>query len=155
MELVSFDYVAHAVREEAVDIILSDHHFWGGLRRSQSLAGIAETFGLGLSMHSNSHVGISLAAMVHLASAAPNLDYACNTHCPWKDPADDVIRPGALAFVNGAVIVPTAPGLGVELDRDALARLREQYLACGLRSRDDTGYMQSIHSDYELKGPRW
>ena len=155
MCVVSFDDVAPAVREEAVDVILSDHHFWGGLRRSQALAGITETFGLGLSMHSNSHLGISLAAMVHLASATPNLDYACDTHWPWKDAGEDVVVPGVLSFTNGSVAVPTAPGLGVELDRDALARLHEQYLACGLRNRDDTGYMQSIQPDYELQSPRW
>ncbi|PXA72246.1 glucarate dehydratase family protein [Cryobacterium arcticum] len=155
MCVVSFDDVAPAVAAGSVDVILSDHHFWGGLRRSQALAGITETFDLGLSMHSNSHLGISLAAMVHLASATPNLDYACDTHWPWKDAAEDVIVPGALGFENGSVRVPTLPGLGVELDRDALARLHEQYLACGLRNRDDTGYMQRIQPDYELVSPRW
>jgi glucarate dehydratase len=155
MCVVSFDDVAPAVAAGSVDVILSDHHFWGGLRRSQALAGITETFNLGLSMHSNSHLGISLAAMVHLASATPNLDYACDTHWPWKDAAEDVILPGALGFENGSVRVPTLPGLGVELDRDALARLHEQYLACGLRNRDDTGYMQRIQPDYELVSPRW
>jgi glucarate dehydratase len=44
-----------------------------------------------LSMHSNSHLGISLAAMVHLAAASPNLTYACDTHWPWKAAEDDVI----------------------------------------------------------------
>ena len=155
MCVVSFGDVAPAVAAGAVDVILSDHHFWGGLRRSQSLAGITETFGLGLSMHSNSHLGISLAAMVHLAAATPNLDYACDTHWPWKDPSEDVILSGALAFSNGAVAVPTAPGLGIELDRDALARLHEQYLQSGMLNRDDTGYMQSLHPDYELVTPRW
>ena len=48
-------------------VVLSDHHYWGGLQRSRLLAGICDNFGLGLSMHSNSHLGISLAAMVHLA----------------------------------------------------------------------------------------
>ncbi|SEM87605.1 glucarate dehydratase family protein [Cryobacterium luteum] len=155
MCVVSFDDVAPAVREGAVDVILSDHHFWGGLRRSQALAGITETFGLGLSMHSNSHLGISLAAMVHLAAATPNLDYACDTHWPWKDTDQDVIVPGVLSFHQGAVAVPTTPGLGVELDRDALARLHEQYLKCGLLNRDDTGYMQSLQPEYELLSPRW
>lgn len=155
MCVVSFDDVAPAVRAGAVDVILSDHHFWGGLRRSQALAGITETFGLGLSMHSNSHLGISLAAMVHLAAATPNLDYACDTHWPWKDTDQDVIVPGVLSFAGGSVAVPTTPGLGVELDRDALARLHEQYLKCGLRNRDDTGYMQRIQPDYELLSPRW
>ena len=106
-------------------------------------------------MHSNSHLGISLAAMVHLAAATPNLDYACDTHWPWKDPAEDVIVPGVLAISGGSVAVPTAPGLGVELDRDALGRLHEQYLSSGIRSRDDTGYMRRVQPDYELKLPRW
>jgi glucarate dehydratase len=155
MCVVSFGDVPPSVEAGAVDVILSDHHFWGGLRRSQSLAGISETFGLGLSMHSNSHLGISLAAMVHLAAATPNLDYACDTHWPWKEPDEDVIVQGPLAFRNGAVGVPTAPGLGVELDREALARLHEQYLKSGMQNRDDTGYMQSVHPDYELVTPRW
>ena len=155
MCVVSFGDVPPAIDAGAVDVILSDHHFWGGLRRSQALAGISETFGLGLSMHSNSHLGISLAAMVHLAAATPNLDYACDTHWPWKDPDEDVIVQGPLVFRGGAVAVPTAPGLGVELDRNALARLHEQYRRSGMLSRDDTGYMQSLRPDYELVTPRW
>ncbi|MUN64651.1 glucarate dehydratase [Kocuria sediminis] len=155
MCVVSFADVPPAVAAGAVDVILSDHHFWGGLRRSQALAGITETFGLGLSMHSNSHLGISLAAMVHLAAATPNLDYACDTHWPWKDPDEDVVLPGALRFTDGAVPVPTAPGLGVELDQDGLEKLHQQYLECGLRGRDDTGYMQRINPEYELRSPRW
>jgi glucarate dehydratase len=155
MCVVSFDDIAPAVRQDAVQVILSDHHFWGGLRRSQSLAAVCETFGMGLSMHSNSHLGISLAAMTQLAAATPNLGYACDTHWPWKDKADDVIVPGALEFVDGAVAVPTGPGLGVELDRDALARMHEQYLACGIRNRDDTGYMQRIQPGYVSRSPRW
>jgi glucarate dehydratase len=155
MCVVSFADVAPAVAAGAVDVILSDHHFWGGLRRSQFLAGITETFGLGLSMHSNSHLGISLAAMVHLAAATPNLDYACDTHWPWKDPEEDVITAGTLSFKDGAVSVPTSPGLGVEVDRDALERLHRQYLDSGIRSRDDTGYMQRLHPSYELRSPRW
>ncbi|WBB62584.1 glucarate dehydratase family protein [Streptomyces sp. WMMC500] len=155
MCVVAFDHLAPAVRRDAVQVVLSDHHFWGGLRRSQLLAGVCETFGMGLSMHSNSHLGISLAAMTHLAAATPNLDYACDTHWPWKDPAEDVVVPGTLRFRDGAVEVPTGPGLGVELDRDALARLHRQYLDCGLRTRDDTGYMRRFRPGFDPAGPRW
>ena len=103
----------------SVGIVLSDHHYWGGLRQTQALSVLCETFGIGLSMHSNSHLGISLAAMVHVAAATPHLTYACDTHWPWK--TEDVIVPGALDFVDGAIAVPSTPGLGVELDEDALA----------------------------------
>jgi glucarate dehydratase len=153
MCVVSFAHVAPAVRADAVQVILSDHHYWGGLRRSANLAAICETFGLGLSMHSNSHLGVSLAAMVHLAAATPNLTYACDTHWPWK--TEDVVAATPFTFVGGALAVPTGPGLGVELDRDALARLHQQYLASGLRNRDDTGYMTSVVPGYERTIPRW
>ena len=137
MCVVAFAHLPPAVRENAVQVILSDHHYWGGLRRSKALAEICETFGMGLSMHSNSHLGISLAAMVHLAAATPNLTYACDTHWPWK--TEDVVVGTPLTFSGGSVRVPSAPGLGVSLDRDALGALHEQYLRCGLRNRDEIG----------------
>lgn len=93
--------------------------------------------------------------MVQLAAATPNLTYACDTHWPWKRADEDVIRPGVLAFKDGSVAVPTTPGLGVELDREALARLHQQYLDCGLRNRDDTGYMRSIDPNYRAVQARW
>jgi glucarate dehydratase len=153
MCVVSFAHLPPAIRQDAVQVILSDHHYWGGLRRSQHLAGICETFGIGLSMHSNSHLGVSLAAMVHLAATVPNLTYACDTHWPWK--TEDVVADQPLIFSGGALRVPDGPGLGVELDRDNLARLHEQYVACGLRTRDDTGYMQRVVPGYQRKQPRW
>ena len=153
MCVVAFDQLAPAVAKQSVRVVLSDHHYWGGLQRSRQLAGICETFGLGLSMHSNSHLGISLAAMVHLAGATPKLTYACDTHWPWK--AEEVVKPGALSFVDGSVTVPTTPGLGVEIDEAALAALHEQYVCCGIRDRDDTGYMQTVDPGFELLSPRW
>jgi glucarate dehydratase len=153
MCVVAFDHLPPAIRQDAVQVILSDHHYWGGLRRSKLLAGICETWGLGLSMHSNSHLGVSLAAMVQLAAAVPNLTYACDTHWPWK--TEDVVAGRPFGFSGGALAVPSAPGLGVELDRDALGRLHEQYLRCGLRNRDDTGYMQRVVPGYERLQPRW
>jgi glucarate dehydratase len=153
MCVVAFDHLEPAIAKQSVRVVLSDHHYWGGLQRSRLLAGICENFGLGLSMHSNSHLGISLAAMVHLAGATPNLTYACDTHWPWK--TEEIVRPGALEFVDGSVAVPTTPGLGVEIDDDALAALNEQYMRCGIRDRDDTGYMTSIDPGYEAVSPRW
>jgi glucarate dehydratase len=153
MCVVAFSHLRPAIAADAVQVILSDHHYWGGLRRSALLAGTCDAFGIGLSMHSNSHLGISLAAMVHLAAATPNLTYACDTHWPWK--REDVVRGDPFTFTGGAITVPERPGLGVDLDRDQLARLHEQYVRCGIRNRDDTSYMQRFNPSYERRQPRW
>ncbi|GIG62891.1 glucarate dehydratase [Longispora fulva] len=145
MCVVGFEDIPEAVDARAIGVLLSDHHFWGGLRQTQYVAAVADTFDIGLSMHSNSHLGISLAAMVHVAASTPRLTYACDTHWPWK--TEDVVAE-PLEIVGGAVAVPRTPGLGVRLDRDALARLHQQYLTCGVRRRDDTGYMRRIRPDY-------
>jgi glucarate dehydratase len=153
MCVTSFADVPEAVAAGAVQVILSDHHFWGGMRASQALAGICATFGLGLSMHSNTHLGISLAAMTHLAAATPNLTYACDTHSVWQH--EDVIVPGALAIRGGVLPVPDGPGLGVTLDRGALAALHEQYLRCGIRRRDDVAAMRVAVPDWSGRRPRF
>jgi glucarate dehydratase len=134
-------------------VILSDHHYWGGLQKVKDLAAICDTFDLGLSMHSNSHLGVSLAAMTHAAASVPNLTYALDTHWPWK--TEDVVVEGTLSFNDGAVAVPSSPGLGVELDRDALSRLHAQYLACGVTDRSDTLYMQKNNPSFDANLPRW
>jgi glucarate dehydratase len=153
MCVVAFDHLPAAAAERPVGVVLCDHHYWGGLRLCQSLATFCQTFGIGLSMHSNTHLGISLAAMVHLGAATPHLSYACDTHYPWTD--DDVVRPGALEFVDGSVPVPDGPGLGVELDPEALARLHQQYLDCGVRRRDDGGYLRRFRPDFHPPRGTW
>ena len=149
----SFEDIPGSVALGSEDIILSDHHFWGGLRATLELARICRTFDRGLSMHSNSHVGISLMAMTHLAAAIPNLTYACDTHYPWQ--SEEVIQGGSVAFEEGGVRVPSTPGLGVELDRDALARLHQQYLDCGLTERNDEIEMQKVYPDWQFEAVRW
>lgn len=136
-----------------VRIVLSDHHYWGGLRATQRLSTLCRTFDLGLSMHSNSHLGISLVAMTHLCASVPLLTYACDTHYPWQD--DEVIAGGRLKFENGSLRVPTAPGLGVTLDRDALARLHDNYQRCGIRNRDDLSQMRKYDPAFTGIQPRF
>lgn len=149
----SFDDIPGSVRHGSEDIILSDHHFWGGLRASVELARICKTFGRGLSMHSNSHVGISLAAMAHLAAATPNLTYACDTHYPWQ--SEEVLVGGRFQFEEGALVVSNEPGLGIELDRTMLAKLHEQYKACGLVERNDEIEMQKVQPGWKFQATRW
>ena len=149
----SFDDLPGSVAHQSEAIILSDHHFWGGFRASLELARFCAVFGRGLSMHSNSHLGISLAAMAHLAAAVPNLTYDCDTHYPWQDGFDLLVAP--LTFEQGAVEAPRAPGLGIEVDRAKLAQMRECYLACGLTERDDEVEMQKVQPGWRFQATRW
>ena len=149
----SFEDIPNSIALGSEDIILSDHHFWGGLRSSMELTRICETFGRKLSMHSNSHLGISLAAMVHLGAAIPNFSYALDTHYPWQ--SDEVIIGGRIKFENGAVQVSDKPGLGVELDRESLEKLHQNYLECGLKKRDDEIEMQKVVPGWKFKAVRW
>ncbi|MGW2811101.1 glucarate dehydratase family protein, partial [Streptomyces sp. NPDC001450] len=111
MCVTTFGEIKEAFTKDAVQVVLSDHHYWGGLRNTQHLAAICDVFGVGVSMHSNTHLGISLAAMTQVASTVPNLRHACDSHYPWQ--SEDVLteRP---AFTDGRVAVSDAPGLGVE-----------------------------------------
>jgi glucarate dehydratase len=149
----SFDDLPGSVRLESEDIILTDHHYWGGLHASMELAAFCRTFGRGVSMHSNNHAGISLAAMTHLGAAMPNLSYALDTHYPWQ--WEEIIVGGRMKIEDGCVALPAGPGLGVELDRAALARARENYLRCGLKERNDEPEMQKKVPDWKFKATRW
>lgn len=153
MYVVEKSHLEPNVQKDAFRVILSDHHYWGGLRSSRYLARHCEEAGRGLSMHSNSHLGISLAAMTHLAAATPNLTYDCDTHYPWQ--RDEVIEGGKLAFREGALSVPEGPGLGVTLDRDALKRLHENYLNGGVTSRDDATEMKKYWPEWEFGRPKF
>ncbi|MEV5843590.1 enolase C-terminal domain-like protein [Streptomyces sp. NPDC051985] len=153
MCVTSLDDVRTAVERRAVRIVLGDHHIWGGLRAAVALGDVCRAVGWGLSMHSNSHLGISLAAMTHAAAATAALHHACDTHYPWNE-ADDVVVPGTLSFVDGSVVVPHGAGLGVELDRAAMDRLHDVYLALGREHRNDRAYLRSVPPDFAPRMPR-
>lgn len=149
----SFNDLAGSLRHHSEDIILTDHHYWGGLRSSMELAMFCRTFGRGVSMHSNNHAGISLAAMTHLGAAMPNLTYALDTHYPWQ--WEDVIVGGRMKIEDGCVTLPAGSGLGVELDRTALEHAHQNYLRCGLKERDDEPEMQKKVPGWKFKATRW
>jgi glucarate dehydratase len=156
MCVTSFDDIPESIARNAVQVILGDHHYWGGLRSVVELGRICSTFGLGLSMHSNSHLGISLMAMTHLAAAIPAMTYDADTHYPWLHEEDEVIMGGKIQFVDGSVLVPEAPGLGIEIDREALQRGNERFQRCSYRDRDDVAYMRrTVDPNWEKLLPRW
>ena len=153
MVITNWAELKRSIELNAVQILLSDHHFWGGLRATQALSKTCEVFGLGLSMHSNSHLGISLMAMTHLAASVHHLSYACDTHYPWQ--SDEVLLGGKVPITGGCVHLTNKPGLGVELDQDRLAKLHQDFLTCRIRTRNDVVQMQKYRPDWQQIKPRF
>ena len=149
----SFSELPSAVSLHSEDIILSDHHYWGGLDATMQLGKICSTFGRKLSMHSNSHIGISLTAMAHLGCAVPQIAFAVDTHYPWQ--CDEVIVGGRIRFDDGALSVSDEPGLGIELDHKALKKLHQNYLQCGIKDRDDEIEMQKVNPGWKAVDQIW
>ncbi|MEV8127871.1 glucarate dehydratase family protein [Streptomyces sp. NPDC085944] len=155
MCVTTFAEIPEAFTKGAVQVVLSDHHYWGGLRNTRQLAAVCRTFGVGVSMHSNTHLGISLAAMTHVAATVPDLRHACDSHYPWQ--SEDVLTE-RLTFEAGKVAVSDAPGLGVQLDRDKLAFLHRRWLDDDgtLRDRDDAAAMRVADPTWVTPSvPRW
>lgn len=151
-----FGDLPEAIKLDAVQVVLCDHHYWGGMRQVQQLARLCKTFGLGLSMHSNNHLGVSLMGMAHVAAATPHLTYACDTHYPWQTAQDEIVAGERIPIVNGCVKIPDKPGLGVELDYDQLERLKERYQKCPYRKRDDEAEMRKhVDPNWKRQLPRW
>lgn len=124
----AFSHVKPNAQAGGIDVILGDHHHWGGILAYKETGVLCRVMGWGLSGHSNNSLGISQAAMLHACAATPELNYPADTHYPWTDEEGDIIKGGKLQFKDGAMEVPDKPGLGVEIDEDALAERHEQFL---------------------------
>jgi glucarate dehydratase len=133
--------LGHAIRAGAVDIPLADPHFWT-MAGSVRVAQLCDAWGLTWGSHSNNHFDVSLAMFTHVAAAAPGDVTAIDTHWIWQDGQRITKRP--FEIVDGYLDVPESPGLGVELDEDAVAAAHALYLAEGLGARDDAMAMQYL-----------
>lgn len=127
--VVNFEQLAANTLDPAVDVILLDTTFWGGIRACVKAAGVCETFQTSVAVHSSGELGIQLATMLHLGAVIPNLALAADAH--YHHLADDIIAGGKMTYRDGRIAVPTAPGLGVTLDRDKLAQYAELYRELG------------------------
>ena len=153
MYVTEFDDIAPAVEMDAVDVILSDHHYWGGLSGNMDLDRVARTFDLGVGMHSNSHLGVSMAAMTQVAAAMPTVRYACDTHYPWM--ADDVIADPPVEISEGTIEVSDDPGLGVELDEDRVQEMHETWKESETLGYSSVGSMAAEYADAMADRSDW
>jgi glucarate dehydratase len=127
--VVNFEQLAANALNPAVDVILLDTTFWGGLRPCLKAAGVCETFQFGVAVHSSGELGIQLATMLHLGAVLPNLSFAADAH--YHHLTDDIIEGGKMRYENGSIRVPSGPGLGVRLDRAKVAEYAEHYKRLG------------------------
>ena len=127
--VVNFEQLAANALDTAVDVILLDTTFWGGIRACVKAAAVCETFQLGVAVHSSGELGIQLATMLHLGAVVPNLSFAADAH--YHHLTDDIIEGGLMPYEEGSIRVPDTPGLGVRLDREKLREYHELYLRLG------------------------
>lgn len=120
-----FDDLAPAIKLNAVDIVLTDIHYWEGPKGVKDLVAVCNTFNLGVAMHSGAEFGIELAAMIHTASTIPTMTFAGDAHYHYL--TDDIIEGGLMKYENGCIKVPTGPGLGVVLDEDKMKFYEKYY----------------------------
>lgn len=127
--VVNFEQLASCFRQEAIDVILLDTTFWGGLRQAWMAGICCQKMGLGMAVHSSGELGIQLATMLHLGAALPQLSFAADAH--YHHLTDDIIKGGKMKYENGSIALPQGPGLGVELDEDKLKQYHDYYLRTG------------------------
>jgi len=143
--------MGHTVMLQSVDIPLADPHFWT-MQGSVRVAQMCHDWGLTWGSHSNNHFDISLAMFTHVAAAAPGDITAIDTHWIWQD--GQALTKDPLRIEGGQIKVPTRPGLGIELDVDAVERAHQLYLDHGLGARDDATAMQFLIPGWEFDNKR-
>ncbi|MET0264669.1 MAG: glucarate dehydratase [Duganella sp.] len=131
----------HAIQLQSVDIPLADPHFWT-MQGSVRVAQMCHEWGLTWGSHSNNHFDISLAMFTHVAAAAPGQITAIDTHWIWQD--GQYLTRNPFQIEGGKVQVPTRPGLGIDLDLDAIEAAHQLYLKEGLGARNDGIAMQYL-----------
>jgi glucarate dehydratase len=127
--VVNFEQLAANALAPAVDVILLDTTFWGGIRACVKAAGVCETFQLGVAVHSSGELGIQLATMLHLGAVLPNLSLAADAH--YHHLTDDIIQGGLMHYEGGTIAVPSGPGLGVRLNPEKMRQYSELYRELG------------------------
>jgi muconate cycloisomerase len=112
-------------RAQAADLIVIGLHETGGITRFIKSARIAEAAGINICIHGLYETGITTCATYQAAAVLPNLDDGnqyMNHFLAW-----DVIESPDIGLRNGKMAMLWGPGLGFELNLDAVARAHELY----------------------------
>ncbi|MCI0511456.1 D-glucarate dehydratase [Chromohalobacter marismortui] len=151
MIATDFKQLQYAVQLNSVDIPLADCHFWT-MQGAVMVGELCNEWGMTWGSHSNNHFDISLAMMTHVAAACPGEITAIDTHWIWQDGQRITKEPFLIR--DGKLKVPSAPGLGVELDEGKLMEAHERYKHLDVTSRNDAMAMQYLISGWEFDPKR-
>ena len=106
-----------------VDIIQPDIVKAPGFTEFQKIAALCETFGKPITVH-NTQPTISTVAHLHFCAAYPIVPYAQEYNIEPVTIRDEIsVLKEPLEVKDGYLEVPTGPGLGIELDEEALKAL--------------------------------
>lgn len=114
------------IRHGAADVVSVDHQMDGGLLNLKRGAGLCEVAGLPVLKHSLGELAVAQYAALHVMAATPNFLYANQGYGSFLE-TNVVGDGGPLPYRDGALAVPEGPGIGVELDADAVAAAAERY----------------------------
>jgi len=112
-------------REKAADLITLGLHETGGIARFRKVAHIAEAAGIDICIHGLYETGITTVAANHVGATLPNLDDGnqyMNHLLEW-----DIVKSPDLKLQDGRLPILGGPGLGIELDPDAVAQAAEAH----------------------------
>lgn len=112
------------IEEELVDVVQPDTGRAGGITQMKKIAAMAEAHHIMMAPHSGSLGPVAEYAALHLLAAIPNTLFLERIEDDWDGRAHTALP--ALQQQNGFLTVPTAPGLGVEIDEDFVARFPSQ-----------------------------
>ena len=114
-----------AIKRRLADVICSDVHRVGGMQVFREMAAMAAQSAMRVCRHAGPEFGVSATAHLHLISTIPNLTTGNQTYATTI--ADDIVVEPVSDFRNGCLPVPDAPGIGVTLDQDKVAKYAEMY----------------------------
>jgi glucarate dehydratase len=120
--------IRRAVALGVPDTLVTNFAVLGGINRAIRFIGACEAMGVGFWCYSGD-AGICTAAYLHVTAAMPALHEPSQSLLRWQ--IGDVIQGGPFKPENTVVPVPEGPGLGVELDRDALQHWHQHYVDHG------------------------
>lgn len=118
-----------------IDGIVGDINVDGGVSGVARVAATVAATGRRFWLRSNGETGIGFAAICHLGMALPELDRLAQSLLNWCE--DDLVEGEPWSTRDGGVVPPERPGLGVEIDTEALRHYAERYRREGPFSRYD------------------